>query len=111
MPLKASEQVAQTTDNKEIRSLLMREYMKKLRTLDDNIGCVYHFLMSHCHPTLQTRMRLEQSFIALAGDENTAELWTIISRICNDNNVGLKKVQGGRGTRKKTQGFACKRYY
>ena len=74
MPLKASEQVAQTTDNKEIRSLLMREYMKKLRTLDDNIGRVYHFLMSHCHPTLQTRMRLEQSFIALAGDDDVSEV-------------------------------------
>ena len=92
-PLTSSEQANQTPDDKEIRGLVMREYVKKLTMLEDNIGKVYHFLMSHCHPTLKTRMRLEQSFIALDGDEDAAELWSIIGRICNGNNVGENPVR------------------
>ena len=54
--------------------MMMEEYAKKLLILEETTGRVYHFLMSHCHPTLQTRMRQEQDFILLDGDENTHEL-------------------------------------
>ena len=45
----------------------MREYVRKMTSLEDNIGCMYHLLLLHCHPALRTRMRMEQSFIALDG--------------------------------------------
>ena len=80
----------QTEDEKELRSIMMREYGKKLMALHETTGRVYHFLMSHCHPTLRTRMRQEKDFIELENneDEDAYELYTIIGKICNGGNVG-----------------------
>lgn len=91
--LTVSEIAAQSSDDKEIRSMMMKEYAKKMMTLEDTTGRVYHFLMSHCHPTLRTRMRQEQDFILLDGDENAHELWMIIYRICNGSNVGETTIR------------------
>ena len=91
--LTVSEIAAQLSDDKEIRSMMMKEYAKKMMTLEDTTGRVYHFLMSHCHPTLRTRMRQEQDFILLDGDENAHELWMIIYRICNGSNVGETTIR------------------
>ena len=84
---------AQSSDDREIRSMMMKEHAKKMMTLEDTTGRVYHFLMSHCHPTLRTRMRQEQDYINLDGDENVYELWMIIYRICNGSNVGENPVR------------------
>ena len=81
---------AQTEDEKELRSIIMREYGKKMMALHETTGRVYHFLMSLCHPTLRTRMRQEKDFIELENDEDedAYELYTIIGKICNGGNVG-----------------------
>ena len=88
--LTAAQKSKQTDDEKELRSIMMREYAKKLMALHDTTGRVYHFLMSHCHPTLRTRMRQEKEFIQLEKeeDEDAYELYTIIGKICNGGNVG-----------------------
>ena len=88
-----SELASMDEDDKEIRKHMLKEYAKKLLTLEDTTGRVYHFLMSHCHPTLLTRMRQETEFILLDGDENSYELWQIIYRVCNSNNVGENPVR------------------
>ena len=54
--LTEKQRTAQTEDEKELRSIMMREYGKKMMALHETTGRVYHFLMSHCHPTLRTRM-------------------------------------------------------
>ena len=91
--LTTSEAANQDEDDKEIRKLLMRAFVSKMTTLEDHIGKVYHLLLSHCHPSLRTRLRMEQTFIDLDGEEDAAELWLVIARVCNSNNVGENPIR------------------
>ena len=77
-PLTPSEAANHDEDDKEIRKLLMREFVRKMTTLEDHIGKVYHLLLSHCHPLLRTRLRMEQTFIDLDGEEDAAKLLSLI---------------------------------